>query len=62
MNPYSSTRFPGLGRTLISTDFPGPTMGLEYFVTIPGGQPSRCNPLTAPPDCTPADIEALAGP
>jgi hypothetical protein len=30
-----------------------------YVFEIPGGAPSRCNPRTAPPDCTAAMIEAL---
>ncbi|MGH7823130.1 MAG: Ca2+-dependent phosphoinositide-specific phospholipase C, partial [Candidatus Binatia bacterium] len=46
------------GAHFISTDFPdGDRLGNGYFVEIPGGSPSRCNPLTAPPDCTSASIE-----
>jgi hypothetical protein len=45
------------GAQIISTDFPAPQMGTDYFVEIPGGMPSRCNPITAPTDCTASDIE-----
>jgi hypothetical protein len=38
------------GAQILSSDFP-----LEF--TIPGGTPARCNPLTAPPGCTPSAIE-----
>ena len=51
------------GAHLISTDFPAPetgvSLGIDYWVEIPGGTPSRCNPITAPPDCTAARIEDL---
>jgi hypothetical protein len=45
------------GAQVISTDYPAPVAGVEYLVAIPGGTPSRCNPLLAPPDCTSEDIE-----
>lgn len=35
---------------LLSTDFP-------TIFAIPGGTPSRCNPTTAPPGCTPSAVE-----
>ena len=38
------------GAHFISTDFPGPT-DLDYFIEIPDGTPSRCNPVTAPESC-----------
>lgn len=44
------------GAHFISTDWPEPTPS-GYVVTIPDGAPSRCNPLTAPPDCTSTFIE-----
>jgi hypothetical protein len=31
----------------------------SYETMIPGGTPARCNPLTAPPGCTSADVEDL---
>jgi hypothetical protein len=48
------------GAHFISTAFPAPTEDYAYFLAIPDGNPSRCNPLTAPDFCTPFDIEALA--
>ena len=40
------------GAHMISTDFPVPVEGIDYTVEIPGGAPSGCNPVTAPPECT----------
>ena len=45
------------GAQLISTDFPAPAFGVDYHASIPGGTPSRCNPLTAPAECTSESIE-----
>lgn len=45
------------GAQIISTDLPAPIPGLTYFVELPGGSPSVCNPITAPASCTSADIE-----
>jgi hypothetical protein len=45
------------GAHFISTDYPAKLAGKEYFLAIPGGTPSRCNPITAPKNCTPADVE-----
>jgi hypothetical protein len=45
------------GAHFISTDFPAPVSGLKYYIDIPGGTPARCNPLTAPSDCTSLAIE-----
>jgi len=45
------------GAHIVSTDFPDPVTGLDYSVAIPGGTPSRCNPVTAPAACTPISIE-----
>lgn len=45
------------GANFISTDFPVPVDGFDYWVEIPDGTPSRCNPLTAPDFCTSFDIE-----
>lgn len=54
------------GAHFISTDYPPPKgEKYDFVVEIPGGTPSRCNPRSAPPGCTPAAIEdpaALAGP
>jgi hypothetical protein len=47
------------GAQFVSTDYPvpDPDFGTGYFVQLPGGTPARCNPISAPPDCTAADIE-----
>ena len=45
------------GPNFISTDFPGERDG--WFATIPGGSPARCNPVSAPPECSAAELEAL---
>lgn len=56
------------GAQFVSTDYPVavagvPMSGEPFFVEIPGGTPSRCNPVTAPMECTSLDIEdpALLG-
>ncbi len=45
------------GAHSISTDIPGPDERFDYFVQMPEGTPSRCNPVTAPADCLATDIE-----
>lgn len=45
------------GATWISSDVPAPVAGRSYAASIPGGTPSRCNPVTAPEGCTPGAIE-----
>jgi hypothetical protein len=46
------------GAQLVSTDYPEADPALSrYVVRIPGGTPARCNPVTAPPDCRPTDVE-----
>ncbi len=45
------------GAQFVSTDFPAPVPGVDYWLDIPGGTPSRCNPVTAPPECTSEAIE-----
>ena len=47
------------GAHTISTDYPGPVEGMEYWIAIPNGTPSRCNPLVAPEWCGSEDIEWL---
>lgn len=45
------------GAQLISTDVPAPRPDVPFHVEVPGGTPSRCNPITAPPECTSEAIE-----
>jgi hypothetical protein len=45
------------GAQLVSTDYPAPVAGVDYVVEVPDGTPSRCNPLSAPAECSSTDIE-----
>ena len=45
------------GAHSISTDYPAQVEGLEYWVEIPDGNPSRCNPISSPDWCASVDIE-----
>lgn len=45
------------GAHFVSTDYPAKTPELDYWVDVPGGSPSRCNPITAPAECTSPAIE-----
>jgi hypothetical protein len=46
------------GAQIVSTDFevPAPAIG-GYVVQIPGGTPARCDPVNAPKNCRPSDVE-----
>jgi len=48
------------GAHFISTDYPEVRDDVDYVVSIPGGTPSGCNPLTAPQECTPEAVEEPA--
>jgi hypothetical protein len=45
------------GAHVITSDFPAPVPETTFFVEMPGGTPSRCNPVTAPEGCTSQAIE-----
>jgi hypothetical protein len=45
------------GAHFVSTDFPAPVEGVSYSMEIPDGTPSRCNPATAPAECTSLAVE-----
>lgn len=47
------------GAHIITTDFPDPVDTTDYWVEMPGGNPSRCNPITALTGCTSTAIENL---
>lgn len=48
------------GAHFISTDYPPPKGDkYDYLFEIPDGNPSRCNPRVAPPDCSAQTIEDL---
>lgn len=41
----------------ITTDYPAPVEGSTYHLHIEDGTPARCNPFTAPADCTSEALE-----
>ena len=47
------------GAQIVSTDFEVavPAIGGDYVVQIPGGTPARCDPINAPKNCRPSDVE-----
>ena len=45
------------GAQVVSTDFPVARPDTTYVASIPGGTPSRCNPVLAPSGCSSTDIE-----
>lgn len=45
------------GAQVLSTDVPAPRIDVTYRPRIPGGTPSRCNPVIAPASCVPTDVE-----
>jgi hypothetical protein len=47
------------GAQIVSTDFEVavPAIGGDYVVQIPGGTPARCDPVNAPKNCLPSDVE-----
>ena len=49
----------GSGAQIISTDYPAfePARWTGYFVALPGGQPARCNPVAASPNCVDSMLE-----
>lgn len=48
------------GVHLLSSDLPELVEGRSYQLELPGGTPSRCNPVTAPPECQSNFVEDLA--
>jgi hypothetical protein len=46
------------GPNFLSTDFPA-VRDEGWFATLPGGAPARCNPVSAPAECTSAEVETL---
>ena len=47
------------GAQWVSTDYPvpDPIFDTGYVVRLPGGEPARCNPVSAPASCRASDIE-----
>jgi len=47
------------GLHMLKDDFPAPVEGQDYFMDLADGNPARCNPITAPPECTSVALEDL---
>jgi hypothetical protein len=47
------------GVQMLKDDFPGMVSSRMYWLDIPDGQPVRCDPETAPPECTSLALEDL---
>jgi hypothetical protein len=45
------------GSHTLHDDFPAAVDGYDYFLEFPEGTPARCNPITAPAQCTAQAIE-----
>jgi hypothetical protein len=45
------------GAHLLSTDYPVPVDGVPYVFEMPDGGAARCNPVTAPAECTTLAVE-----
>ncbi len=45
------------GAHFISTDYPEPAGGFSYSFEVPTGKPARCNPISAPKNCTSLALE-----
>ena len=48
-----------MGTHMYKDDVLAPVEGKDYVLTFPDGNPARCNPITAPPECTPEALENL---
>jgi hypothetical protein len=47
------------GIHMLKDDFPAKINGKSYWLDLPDGNPARCNPITAPPECTSVALEDL---
>lgn len=47
------------GIHMLKDDFPAKVAGKTYWLDLPDGDPARCNPVTAPPECTSMALEHL---
>lgn len=45
------------GIHMLKDDYPAPVPDREYWLDLPEGDPSACNPVTAPPRCEAAALE-----
>lgn len=56
-NPERAAAALASGAQLISTDYAAPGHPSGFVFDIPDGTPARCNPVDAPPECQPSDVE-----
>ena len=47
------------GIHMLKDDFPAAVPNKAYWMDLPDGNPARCNPVTAPPDCSSVALEDL---
>jgi hypothetical protein len=47
------------GFHMLKDDFPASVPERDYWLDFPDGNPARCNPVTAPPECTSETLESL---
>lgn len=47
------------GFHMLKDDFPAPVDDREYWLDFSDGNPARCNPVTAPPECASEALESL---
>lgn len=47
------------GFHMLKDDFPAPVPERDYWLEFPDGNPARCNPATAPAECTSTALESL---
>jgi len=47
------------GSNMLCDDFPAAVQGQEYWLDMPDGTPTRCNPLRASAECTAEGLESL---
>jgi hypothetical protein len=45
------------GAQIVTTDYPTDVAGKAQALDLPGGEPSRCNPVTAPKTCSALEVE-----
>ena len=48
------------GTHFLSTNYPAVATDGSYFAQIPQGSPVRCNPVSAPAECTATALEHLS--
>ena len=47
------------GPQMYKDDFLAPSEAMDYWLNFQDGDPARCNPVTAPPECSAEALESL---